>query len=81
MSGTTPTPVVPPARNAADFSHHRHAGFPKVIVKTRAWLGDGSRHHDASPGTDTSSPQVKSHQGVQTRAREFRESFIETSST
>ena len=31
-------------------------------------LGDGSRHHDASPGTDTSFPQVKSHQGVQTSA-------------
>jgi hypothetical protein len=26
------------ARRAADFPHHRHAGFPKGIVKTRAGL-------------------------------------------
>ena len=26
------------ARRAADFPHHHHAGFPKVIVKTRAGL-------------------------------------------
>ena len=24
------------ARRPADFAHHRHAGFPKVIVQTRA---------------------------------------------
>ena len=67
MSVTTPTPVVPPTRDAQQTSSTVvRRDFQQGWIRP-ARLGDGSRRHDPSPGTDTSFPQVKSHQGVPTR--------------
>jgi hypothetical protein len=81
MSGTTPTPAVPPARRTADFFHHRYAGFPKVIVKTRAGLAmvhvnTTFRLAPTHPFLESSPTKVS-----KPARREFREFFKETTST
>jgi hypothetical protein len=69
------------ARRPADFAHHRHAGFPKVIVQTRAdsamvhvntTLRLAPTHHFLKSSPDKVSQPAR---------REFREFFQETTST
>jgi hypothetical protein len=75
------TRCAPGARRAADFSHHRHAGFPNVIVKTRAGLA--MVHVNTTLRLALTHPFLESSPTTVSKParREFREFFKETTST
>ena len=75
------TRCAPSAPRPAEFSHHRHAGFPKVIVKTCAGLA--MVHVTTTLRLAPIHPFLKSSPTKVSKPahREFREFFKETTAT